>query len=261
MKHRLRVSGYSLIELMIAMFLGLFILAGITQINLSSKKTYQITNFSASLQEDLRAATYELTKIARIAGYKSSPSQTNINSFVPDKIFTSAGQVIVGNEGGTPLDPDSFSLRFQGSGDGNGVPDSVITDCIGNALDANDIAVITFDIDQGSLRCTSQNETTADTQTIKLVKNVDNMQVLYGIDTDNDNYANRYINATKVTASALWQNVVSLRVALLLKSNKEIYSFKDDKSITLNDITIPAKNDRYMRMQSVSTITMRNVLP
>lgn len=261
MKLHNRESGFSLIELMIAMFLGLFILAGISQVNISSKKTYQVTTFSAGLQEDLRAATNDLHKMIRITGYKSSPAQSNNLSFVADATFPGTGQVITGKDGLAVQDSDSLTLRFQGSGDGAGVPDNDIVDCLGNALDANDIAVITFDIDQNNLRCTSQNETLANTQTIKLVENVDNMQVLYGIDTDNDNYANHYINATNVTAGALWQNVVSVRVALLLKSNKEIYSYKNDKSFVLNDITIPAPTDRYMRMQSVSTITMRNVLP
>ena len=96
------------------------------------------------------------------------------------------------------------------------------------------------------------------TYVIELVDNIENMQILYGIDTDGNNYANHYINAATVTS---WTNVASIRIALLLKSTNDIYNFTDNKTIALNDITLPAPNDRFMRMQSVSTISLRNLTP
>jgi type IV pilus assembly protein PilW len=149
-------------------------------------------------------------------------------------------------------------VRYQGSGDGLGAADGVVVDCIGDAIDADDLAIITFDINQNTLRCTTNNETQGTTQTVELVDNIENMQILYGIDTDNNNFANHYINATTVST---WEKVVSIRIALLLKTTRQIYNFKDNKTYTLNDVTLPAPNDRFMRLQSISTISLRNVTP
>ena len=256
-------SGFTLIELMIAMVLGLFILVGILQISVSSKKTYQVANYSAVLQEDLRSVTNEISRIVRIAGYRSSPSTRIADVFLSDATFDVKGQVIIGTDGETNADSDSLSLRLQGSGDGEGVPDGDIIDCIGNAVDANDIATIRLEIIKadGLLRCTSANETRGDEQSVDLVANIENMQLLYGIDTDNDLYANEYITATAVTVRDLWVNIVSLKLAILLKSSHEISGFENKKDITLNDVVLPAANDRYMRMQSNTTIAIRNIIP
>ncbi len=256
-----RHSGFTLIELLVAMMLGLFILAGMIQINLSSKKTYQISSYSSVLQDDLKNANYYLSLAARKTGFRSAPWMSNENAFLADLIFAGAGQVVTGSDGATTLttaDPDTLTIRYQGSGDGAGTPDGVVSDCIGGTLDSGDLAVVTFDVNQNTLRCTTNNETQGATQTEELVDNIENMQVLYGIDTDGSSYANHYINAAAVTA---WEDVVSIRIALLLKTTHEIYNFSDNKTITLNDITLPAPNDRFMRMQSVSTISLRNVLP
>lgn len=251
-------SGFSLLELLIAMMLGLFILAGILQINASSKKAYQISSYSSQLQDDLRNANRTLSEITRKIGFRSSSWKSNENTFLADGTFTNNGQVVIGADGATDDESDSFTLRYQGSGNGLGVADDIVTDCIGDSVDAEDIAIITFDIDQNTLRCTSNNETLGTTITEELVDNIENMQILYGVDTDGDNYANHYINASKVTS---WNNLASIRIALLLKSTHEVYNFTNSKTITLNDITLPAPNDHFMRMQSVSTISLRNMIP
>jgi len=253
-----RQSGYTLLELLVAMILGLFILGGMVQINIASKKTYQISSYSSVLQDDLKNANYHLSLAARKAGFRSAPWMNTDYAFPTDLVFAKKGQVVTGSDGATVTDSDIFKIRYQGSGDGAGTPDNVVVDCIGGALDSGDIAVVTFDVLQNTLRCTSNNETQGTTQTEELVSNIENMQILYGIDTDGNNYANHYINASTVTD---WRKAVSMRIALLLKTTHEIYNFSDNKTITLNDITLPAPNDRFMRMQSVSTISLRNVTP
>ena len=251
-------SGYSLIELLVAMMLGLFILAGMIQINISSKKTYQISSFSSALQDDLKNANYNLSQSARKTGFRSAPWKSPERVFKINAPFLTVGQVVIGSDGASATIPDSFTIRYQGSGDGLGVADNIVADCRGDALDADDIAVITFDVNLNTLRCTTNNETRGTTLTEELVDNIENMQILYGIDTDGNSYANHYINATAVTS---WADVASIRIALLLKSTQQIYNFSDSKAIMLNDVSLPAPNDRFMRMLSVSTVSLRNMIP
>ena len=262
MKKHSKNFGFTLIELMISMTIGAFILIGVIQVSMSSKRTYLISDYSSRLQEDLRGVTYDFNRIVRIAGYKSSSWKSNTSSFRSNKIFKENGQFIVGFDGKNNSDSDSLSLRFQGSGDEMGNPDGDVVDCIGDAVDAGDFATVTLDIKEGGvLRCTSVNETSGKDQVVEFVENVQNMQLNYGIDTDNDFYIDEYITATQVSDRELWGNVTSVRLAILLKSDKEIMDFKQKKSFALNDLTIlPTGEDSYMRMQSTTTITIRNTV-
>ncbi|WP_287815383.1 prepilin-type N-terminal cleavage/methylation domain-containing protein, partial [Pseudomonas sp.] len=59
---RKRASGFGLIELMVAILLGLIILLGVLQIFVSAKNTYLAQNASAAMQEDAR---YALSKMVQ----------------------------------------------------------------------------------------------------------------------------------------------------------------------------------------------------
>lgn len=61
--------GFSTLEILIASALGLIIIAGICQVYLSVKNTYQKQANLADLQENIRFATYTLTQNIRMAGY------------------------------------------------------------------------------------------------------------------------------------------------------------------------------------------------
>ena len=63
-----RESGLGLIEIMIAMVLGLVIVLGITQILVSSKQTYRVQDAAARLQEDARYVLTRMTQELRMAG-------------------------------------------------------------------------------------------------------------------------------------------------------------------------------------------------
>ncbi len=52
----------------------------------------------------------------------------------------------------------------------------------------------------------------------ELIEGVENMQILYGEDTDADGTPNSYVTADAVVT---WRNVVSAKIALLLRSNRE----------------------------------------
>ncbi|HSX88802.1 MAG TPA: PilW family protein [Pseudomonas sp.] len=65
-----RQQGFSLVELMIAMVLGLLLMAGVLQTFLSSKQTYSTNNALARVQESGRFAMEFLTNDIRNAGYK-----------------------------------------------------------------------------------------------------------------------------------------------------------------------------------------------
>lgn len=65
-----RQQGFSLVELVIAMALGLLLMAGVLQTFLSSKQTYSTNNALARVQESGRFAMEFLTNDIRNAGYR-----------------------------------------------------------------------------------------------------------------------------------------------------------------------------------------------
>jgi type IV pilus assembly protein PilW len=90
----------------------------------------------------------------------------------------------------------------------------------------------------------------------ELVEGIENMQVLYGEDTDNDGTANRYVTADNVTDMS---KVVSVRISLLARSNddhvtinKQTYHFP-----TMSAATTTAADNR-LRHAFNTTITLRN---
>ncbi|MEJ2346912.1 MAG: PilW family protein [Gammaproteobacteria bacterium] len=101
--------------------------------------------------------------------------------------------------------------------------------------------------------------TTGGVPTLKsqeLVEGIQDMQILYGEDTDNDGTANRYVTADNVTDMS---KVVSVRISLLARSNddhitinKQTYHFP-----TMNAATTTAADYR-LRHAFNTTITLRN---
>ncbi len=95
-----------------------------------------------------------------------------------------------------------------------------------------------------------------------VIEGVENMQILYGVDTDADGVANSYLTANNV---GTWRNVVSVQIGLLVRSNEE-YGREAESSgaaesytYTLlgQDITDSAKL-RVRRHQYSTTIALRN---
>ena len=95
-------KGLTLIELMIAMGLGLFLLAGAVQVLVSSKQTYQFNENLTWMQENARYAIGLLTKDIRMAGYwgcnnSSATIANTLNS--GSGWYTDFGQDIRGYDG------------------------------------------------------------------------------------------------------------------------------------------------------------------
>lgn len=96
---------------------------------------------------------------------------------------------------------------------------------------------------------------------LELVENVETMQIRYGLDNDSDNYADSYVTAAGVSD---WDDVVSVRIGLLLRSNTEIqhgeidskeYDVDGDGSTDFDPV-----DDRRLRIIMSTTVGLRNKL-
>lgn len=99
----------------------------------------------------------------------------------------------------------------------------------------------------------------------ELVSDVENMQVLYGYDTDTprDNYANRYVPAA---AGLDWTRVVSVRIGLLIRTPESSGPETDTRNYVLAagtstaGVEINPNNDNRRRRVFTTTIQLRNRL-
>lgn len=76
-----RQHGFSLTELMVAVTIGLIVLAGVSSVMVSNKKTYTAQDSLARMQENARIAMLILTKEMRNIGYWGcNPDMENVKS-------------------------------------------------------------------------------------------------------------------------------------------------------------------------------------
>ena len=75
-------TGFTLIELMIAMLLGAFLIGGIMQIFLGSRQTYRMQENLSRLQENGRFAMEFITRDNRMMGYQGCASRTIVPNII-----------------------------------------------------------------------------------------------------------------------------------------------------------------------------------
>ncbi len=216
-----RQRGFTLVEMMVAVSIGLIIALGFTVSFVNLKATWGTQDKLAQLQDNERLAMTYLTSTVEEAGYfvdSTPPGLTKATAIaaVNDSNTTNYGTAAVGQfilgtvaAGSVPI---SLSTVYQSaSGDG------VLT-CQGatNASGANVSIRNTFYVDttNHTLNCiVSTSPTTAalNASSAPLVSNVDSMAVLYAVDTDADGSADKYLAASAVTD---WTTVKAVRVTV-----------------------------------------------
>jgi type IV pilus assembly protein PilW len=102
----------------------------------------------------------------------------------------------------------------------------------------------------------------------ELIAGVENMQVLYGQDTDNDKNVDSFVTANNVSD---WEDVLAIRVGLLLRSPNEIAKKGfDTATYNVNGVdvdpigngtSVTPADDRRLRQVVVTTAGLRNRLP
>ncbi len=243
-----RQSGMTLIEIMIALLIGAFLLGGVMQIFINSKQTYRMQENLSRLQENGRFAMDYLSKDVRMVGYWDCmmPSAVNddINgtegaSGAPDSL-TLRGAFVMTRPDKDPSDPTKGKVDC-----GTAVTAAATVACPQTTAPANfytdNSSIITYSINSNMLRKIT-NCTTTD-----IVEGIENMQILYGIDTDaastvNFGTPNYYVAANAV---ANWTQVVSIRITITVRT-------LDDK--------LTNTGDGRIRRDFTSTIALRNRL-
>ena len=199
-----RQSGMNLVELMVAMTLGLLVLLAISSIYIGSRQTFRLQEDNARLQETGRFALEVLGRSVRQAGYWNMPiSPVNTaTAFVP----LAGGAVITGTNGAAGA-PDTVTVQYDGlAGD---------RDCEGNVLAANAVVQDAYRLNSSQLQCDGNADGAVDHQA--LVDDIEDVQILYGIDTNGDQSVDQY-----TATPANWAQVFSARVCVQARSANNV---------------------------------------
>jgi type IV pilus assembly protein PilW len=219
MSHSLRLApqrqrGFTLIELMIAMLVGLFLTGGLMMMVQSTRNTFATQTQLAQLQDNERLVMTFMAEIIESAGYFPRPDQNISTTVLPIAgVFAASGQAVYGQHVAA-APGDSVWVRY-----GAGFPSDNIFNCRGtnNTSGAVDTFVNKFWVDTTNaanpvLTCTFSSNVVVNPVPVPLVNGVTNLQVLYGIKrnpNDTGSCADTYVDASQVLAGD-WNNVCSI---------------------------------------------------
>ena len=213
---RSRQFGFSIIELMVALTIALFIVGAVLLMYLNMKSTFTTQDSLAQLQDSERLSLTMLTTTIQSAGYFVNPLTSTAITALPaatvtrqdgtSSVFSAAQPVVGSGDGsGTGANSDSIAVRFQTS------PTDGLMNCQG-ATNTTSGPVVSYN----SFAVNAKNEFTCTVGTgneVVLGSNVFQMKVLYGVDTNGDGDMDTYMPASGMT-SALWASVYTAQISL-----------------------------------------------
>ncbi len=210
-----RLPGFTLVELLIAITVAIFLVGGALTIVQSTRSTFATQSALAQFQDNARLAVSFMTEVVESAGYYPSP-QTNNSALVLPSVNGSfaAGQAIFGTYGAA-APGDSIIVRF-----GAGLNDNVF-----NCRGGTNTSVAPYDTftnkfyvktvnGTSQLWCTFTNAAGV-VGDVPLVNNVTNLSIYYGIKrnvVDTGSCTDTYLNASQMVFPADWNAVCSVQV-------------------------------------------------
>ena len=210
---RARQSGLSLIELMIAILIALFLIGGIIVVEQGVHRAYGDQSGISKLQDEERFAMSVLTDAISSAGYYPDPTITSQATALPSTgspLNMLAGQSVYGPPTSGSAPHDSIYVRFMtANGDGIGLCDGTT-----NNYGVNTTFTSNIYVSGNQLYCQVTPGGSGANPAVALVDGVTDMQVWYGVSTAGiDNNVDTYIPSTNMTAN-YWQSVSSVMVQL-----------------------------------------------
>lgn len=234
-------GGYTVVELMVAGVLGLVLLAGIGQLFLGSSSTFRMQRQVADIQDSGRFAAWLLKSDIERAGWVETNQPVGSNGSI---------EIVDGADGGD-AENDILTVVYDGT-----------VDCNGNDSEDETIVRNQYSVDEnGQLMCLGNGSDTPQ----PLLSNVDNFQVLYGIDVSNppepvaadicaDRAADQFVVASDIPADAV---VVAVRFSLLIGSDPSNSVPVADRPYQVADQVVTL-TDNILRRVFTLTVPVQN---
>lgn len=207
-----RQKGLSLVELMVALVLSLFLLTGVITIFINTKVSYSAQQALAALQENQRLASTVLSNTIQQAGYfpYNSTTPTNQYAFPAKNNFALPGQVIYGTG-------STIEVRYVTA------PNDGLINCNGGSNTGSTQYSVTevISLNSDSLECSvgsgspQQIVSPLGSQAYNPKGGgISGMQVLYGVAPKKSDSVDQYLDASQVQSQNEWMQVRSVLITL-----------------------------------------------
>jgi type IV pilus assembly protein PilW len=199
--------GFTLLELLIAMTIGIFLLGALLVIVQTNRTVFGNQNKLSQVQDGERMALTMMSDVIQSAGYFPDPTVNTQASAFPAFIPFGATEAISGTYSAA-VPGDRISVRYVTAGGDN------ILNCSGQSNPVGSLTaqfVNEFKVLGGQLVCTMNG-----TQ-YNLVSGVTNLTVLYGVKSSvtlPTNDVDTYMTAQDVTDNLLWSRVINVLIKL-----------------------------------------------
>lgn len=244
-----RQLGFNLVELLVAMAIGLLVLLAVSSVFVSTRSSSRGQDAVSRLQENLRFSFDALGGAVRRAGYRYDPDALydGPNGFLAnanvDGISFVAGQYV----GGTA---SKLVIRYWGAKDG------LSRDCTGAAVPAGSASSTPYSeswyVSGGNLVC-KVNTNAAQT----IIEGVEQIRFEYGENTGGAADSTRGVDVYRTNPASVsdWTDIAAVRVEILLASADNAVTSAQD--YTFNGTTTTPTDLKLRRVYS-ATFNIRN---
>ncbi len=214
--------GISLVGLMVAAMIGLFIVGAALQMYSNSQQTFKARQAISAASENGRFALSDLRRMIVMAGRGMDASSARDLQNI-DKTFTSMPTSVLNTSEGGASGSDTLEFRLAKGRDclGNTIPEVNL----GSGKTRGTVTVISYslqvNVDGISELVCSVNGGTPQ----PLVSGIEMIKFLYGVDTTDDNFANMYMTADQLNVlqgtpgnEKIWEEIVAVRIGVLSTS-------------------------------------------
>ena len=259
MMRRLRSgeSGFTLIELMISITIGLIVVSiASSALQQAIRGNLRIKD-TAMMQESVYFTSHMVEQHLRQTGYKPVNNSLITGRRIPiprnDEVFPEVGgEWLEGHY--LKADTDSISVRFQGSSNNAGEVDGSIIDCGGNAIDADTVTDVSISIVDQKLVCTSNGVQYVIVGGENSVS-VDELLISLGIDEGDNGSIDRYVDSSVATTAEM-ADTREILLRILLVSHRNLDAIT--RTYKFNNSEIDYPDNRYRREVIIRTV-IRNV--
>jgi type IV pilus assembly protein PilW len=211
-RRRRAQQGFTLVELSIAVLIGLFLLGGLLTLVQDMRRTFGAQNLLGQLQDNERLAMTLIADVIQAAGYYPDPAaNTDKTTFLGFAPFTQLGQAIAGTSNAA-APGDSITVQF------NTAPNDGVINCTGGS---NTSVIPKIFVNQFSVTALGGGQLLCKLGALKpvsLVTGVQNLQILYGVKTNfavANNNVDSFLTAAQMNLNpANWTNVICVKVTL-----------------------------------------------
>ncbi len=250
--------GLNLIELMIAIVIGLFISLLAVQYLSTSSRLFKQQGVDSNLEANGTFAISYLSQFIRQAG-TYNPTGTDVPFYVGS----------CGDAGPCTTDKNAV-------GESDRIAVQMVPannrDCVDNPVPTGSRIANVFSVREGTLFCRGYDVSNEDWlvgDEVALIDGVEQLQVLYGV-SNSQGQVDRYVNASNVPAAdasdievqEAWDRVRSVKVAVLVSDDANTGTLpKSSRSFGLLDASVISYDDRISRKVYSTTIHINNKMP